>query len=60
MASVKVMPGEPFESAFRRFKKACIKENIMLELRKRECYEKPSIKRRKKSLEARKRAAREK
>lgn len=41
----------------RRFKKQCEKAGILSEVRKREFYEKPSIKRKKKALAARKRMA---
>ena len=34
--------GESFESMMRRFKKTCEKSNIILEVKKREFYEKPS------------------
>jgi len=34
--------GESFESLIRRFKKTCEKSNIILEVKKREFYEKPS------------------
>ena len=34
--------GETFESMMRRFKKTCEKSNIILEVKKREFYEKPS------------------
>ena len=34
--------GESFESLMRRFKKGCEKSNILLEVKKREFYEKPS------------------
>lgn len=47
---------EPAESAIRRFKKQCEKSGILSEIRKREFYEKPSIRRKKKSISARKRA----
>lgn len=40
----------------RRFKKQCEKAGILSEIRKREHYEKPSVKRKKKALAARKRA----
>jgi small subunit ribosomal protein S21 len=40
----------------RRFKKQCEKAGIMYELRRREHYEKPSVRRKKKALAARKRA----
>lgn len=53
--SVKVNEGEAFESALRRFKKLCEKAGILAEVRKREAFEKPSVRRKKKSLAARKR-----
>jgi small subunit ribosomal protein S21 len=53
---VKVNENEPFENALRRFKKQCEKAGILSELRKRQHYEKPSVKRKKKALAARKRA----
>ncbi len=58
MAGVRVKDNEPLESAIRRFKKQCEKAGILSELRKREHYEKPSVKRKKKVLAARKRALR--
>jgi small subunit ribosomal protein S21 len=57
MSGVKVGENEPFESALRRFKKKCAKAGIVSELRKRQFFEKPSIKRKKKALEARKRSS---
>ena len=56
MPGVRVKEGEPIESAIRRFKKQCEKAGILSELRKREHYEKPSVRRKKKALAARKRA----
>lgn len=53
--TVKVHDGESFEGAVKRFKKLCEKAGILAEVRKREAYEKPSVKRKKKSLAARKR-----
>ena len=44
------------ESALKRFKRSCARDGVMAELRKRECYEKPSVKRKKKSEAARKKA----
>jgi len=55
---VKVNENEPFESALRRFKKQCEKAGILTELRKREHYEKPSVRRKRKMLAARKKLAR--
>jgi small subunit ribosomal protein S21 len=40
----------------KRFKKSCEKAGILSEVRKREHYEKPSVKRKKKALAAKKRA----
>ena len=55
MAIVKVRESEAFEQAFRRFKKSCEKSGILSEVRKREHYEKPSVRKKKKSIAARKR-----
>lgn len=55
LAVVKVRESESFEQAFRRFKKSCEKSGILSELKKREHYEKPSVRAKKKSLAARKR-----
>jgi small subunit ribosomal protein S21 len=56
MPKVIVRDGESFESALRRFKKQCEKTGILSEIKKREHYEKPSVKRKKKILAAKKRA----
>lgn len=56
MALVRLRDGESFEQAFRRFKKACEKSGILSEVKKREHFEKPSVRLKKKSLAARKRA----
>jgi len=56
MPGVKVRENESFDNALRRFKKQCEKAGILSEMRKREHYEKPSIRRKKKALAARKRA----
>jgi small subunit ribosomal protein S21 len=56
MPVVVVRDGEPFESALRRFKKLCERTGILSEVKKREHYEKPSVKRKKKILAAKKRA----
>jgi small subunit ribosomal protein S21 len=55
MAGVRVKENEPIESAIRRFKKQCEKAGILAELRKREHYEKPSVRRKRKALAAKKR-----
>ncbi len=55
MALVKIREGESFESALRRFKKSCEKASILSEVKKREHFEKPSVRLKKKSMAARKR-----
>lgn len=57
MTSVEVREDESFESALRRFKKQCEKAGLLSELRKREHYEKPSVRRKKKAMAARKKMA---
>lgn len=56
MPDVRIKENEPFENALRRFKKQVEKTGVLSEVRKREHYEKPSIKRKKKALAAKKRA----
>ena len=55
MATIIVKENESLDSALRRFKRSCANAGIMQEVRKREHYEKPSVKRKKKSEAARKR-----
>jgi small subunit ribosomal protein S21 len=55
--SVRVRDNESFEAALRRFKKSIEKEGVLSEVKKRGQYEKPSVKRKKKALAARKKAA---
>ena len=55
MAEIKVREGESLDSALRRFKKQTSRDGTLAELRKREHYEKPSVRRKKKSEAARKR-----
>ncbi len=51
MISITIEEGEPIERALKRFKKECQKAGILAEVRKREFFEKPSI-RRKRAAEA--------
>ena len=55
LSSVIVKENETLDSALKRFKRNCAKAGIMQEIRKRENYEKQSVKRKKKSEAARKR-----
>ena len=57
MSTVKVGDNESLESALKRFKRKCQKDGIIGDLRKNEQYEKPSVRLKKKSENARKRAA---
>ena len=55
MSEIRVKDNESLDSALRRFKRSCAKAGVLQEVRKREHYEKPSVKRKKKSEAARKR-----
>lgn len=55
MAEIRVKDNESLDSALRRFKKQCARSGVLAEVRKHEHYEKPSVKRKKKSEAARKR-----
>lgn len=55
MAEIRLKDNESLESALRRFKRSCARSGVLAEVRKREHYEKPSVKRKKKSEAARKR-----
>lgn len=55
MSEVRVKENESLDSALRRFKRQCAKSGVLAEVRKREHYEKPSVRRKKKSEAARKR-----
>ena len=52
MPLVKVRENESFENAIRKFKKQCDKAGILSEVRKREYYDKPSVRKKKKSIAA--------
>ena len=58
VTKVIVEPDESFESALKRFKKQCEKAGLLSELKKRQHYEKPSVRRKRKALAARKKAKR--
>lgn len=55
MTKTSVNKNEPIEDALRRFKRNVSKNGTIQEARKREYYEKPSVRRKKKSEAARKR-----
>ncbi|MBQ9557139.1 MAG: 30S ribosomal protein S21 [Clostridia bacterium] len=55
MSEIKLKDNESLDNALRRFKRSCAKDGILSEVRKREHYETPSVRRKKKSEAARKR-----
>ena len=57
MSEVRVRENETLDSALRRFKRQCAMSGIMSEVRKREHYDKPSVKRKKKAEAARRKNA---
>lgn len=56
MSTIRVGDNENLENALRRFKRKCSRDGIIGDLRKKEFYEKPSVKKRKKAEAARKRS----
>ncbi len=58
MPGVKVHEGESIDKALKQFKKQCEKSGILTEIKKREYYEKPSVRRKRKILAARKKRLR--
>ena len=56
MAGISVKDGEPYESFIRRFRRACEKAGVLRELKRHEYFEKPSVKKKRKMAEARRRA----
>ena len=58
MSEIKVGENESLDNALRRFKRQCARSGIFSEARKREHYEKPSVRRKKKSEAARRKKSR--
>lgn len=56
MSTVRVGDNESVESAIKRFKRKCQKDGIIGDIRKHESFEKPSVKRKKKTKAAIKRS----
>ena len=57
MSEVKVGENESFETALKRFNRKIQQDGILAEARRREHYEKPSVKRKKKAAAAKRRRA---
>lgn len=55
MAETRVRKNESIDSALRRFRRTLSKEGKLAEIRRRKHYEKPSVRRKRKSEAARKR-----
>ncbi|MDX1997554.1 MAG: 30S ribosomal protein S21 [Thermoanaerobaculia bacterium] len=58
MPVVQVREDESFENALRRFKRKVEKAGVLTELKKRQHFEKPSVKRKRKTLQAKKKVLR--
>lgn len=59
MLGIKIKDNESLESALRRFKKKCEKSGLLIEIKKREHYEKPSVKKKRKTYAALKKIKKE-
>ena len=55
MSEIRLKENEDLDSAIKRFKRSCARDGVLKEWKKREYYEKPSVRRKKKSDAARKR-----
>ena len=55
MSTIRVGENESVESAIKRFKRKCSRDGIIGDLRRKEFYESPAVKRSKKAEAARKR-----
>ena len=56
MSTVRVGENESVESALKRFKRKCQKDGIIGDLKKKQEYQKPSVRKKEKQKAARKRA----
>ena len=53
MSEIRVGENESLDNALKRFKRQCARSGVLSEYRRREHYEKPSVKKKKKAEEAR-------
>lgn len=58
MVNIRVREGESIEEAIRRFKRECERNGIMQEIKKREFYRAPSVVRKEKLAEAKRKMRR--
>lgn len=55
MPGIRMRDGDAIEGALKRLRKQCEKAGVLGDLKKRECYEKPSVRLKRKAESARKR-----
>lgn len=58
MGGIRLRENESIEEALRRFKRQCERDGVMQEIKKREYYESPSVRRKKKMQEAKRKQRR--
>ena len=58
MSEIRIGENESLDNALKRFKRQCARAGVLAEVRKREHYEKPSVRRKKKSEAARRKNSR--
>ncbi len=58
MVGIKLRENETIEEALKRFKRECERDGVMQEIKRREYYESPSVKRKRKAQEARRKIKR--
>ncbi|MFQ5866946.1 MAG: 30S ribosomal protein S21 [bacterium] len=58
MTEVKIREDESIDAALRRFKRECERAGLMTEIKKREYYESPSVRRKRKIAEAKRKQRR--
>ncbi len=58
MPLIKVREDESLENALKRFKRKCEKSGILTEIKKRQHYEKPSVRKKRKAQRQRRKKAR--
>lgn len=56
MPKVIARDGEPFQVLLRRFKKSCEKAGLLSDIKKHNYFEKPTVERRRKAKDARRKA----
>lgn len=58
MVGIRIRENETIDEALRRFKRECERDGIMQEIKRREFYESPSVRRKKKAAEAKRKMRR--